>query len=254
MPDRSEGAARAREAARCLIDARAGQLLADLPSSCRPRDEADAYAVQEAVMAELGPVGGFKVGAAGPDAPPSCAPMLASGIIASPADLPASRFTYRYVESEIAFVLGQDLPPRAAPYTRAETAAAIATAHAGLEVLQSRFADPDRVDGLCRLADCIQHGAYVLGAARRDWQQIDFSRLSVTQHIGATQMQAQGNPAGDMLRLVQFLANGGAHRFGGLRAGQVITCGSWTGKTLAAPGQEVSCRFAGFDPPRLRFV
>ena len=42
----------------------------------------------------------------------------------------------RGIEAEVAFRLGRDLPPRAAPYTRAEVMAALATAHPAIEVLE----------------------------------------------------------------------------------------------------------------------
>ena len=42
------------------------RLLPGLPEELRPRDLAEAYSIQQAVMAELGPIGGWKVGAAGP--------------------------------------------------------------------------------------------------------------------------------------------------------------------------------------------
>jgi 2-keto-4-pentenoate hydratase len=38
-----------------------------------PASAAEAYAVQDATMAQLGPVGGWKVGAKGPDTEPACA-------------------------------------------------------------------------------------------------------------------------------------------------------------------------------------
>ena len=91
--------------------------------------------------------------------------MPASGLLPSPAVLDNAAFTSREIESEIAFVLGADLPPRPAPYSVAEVSAALARCHAGLEVLQSRFADPDGTDALSNLADLIRHGAYVVGAA-----------------------------------------------------------------------------------------
>lgn len=43
-----------------------------------PASLAEAYAVQDALLAQLGPVGGWKVGAAGPQAEPGCAPLPAA--------------------------------------------------------------------------------------------------------------------------------------------------------------------------------
>ena len=220
------------------------QKLNGLPAALAPTDEAQAYAVQRRVSAELGAIGGWKVGAAGPDAPPSCAPMPASGIHPSPARMPAGRCTMRGVEAEISFRLGADLPPREAPYGRAEVIAAIACCLPAIEVLESRFADPDAQDRLALLADGLTHGAFVYGPPAGDWQGIDFARETASVAIdGATIKEGTGNPAGDMIRLVQWLADTGARWAGGLKAGQYVTCGSWTGKDYAGPTAQVQASF-----------
>jgi len=241
--------------ARVLLEARAsGARLAALPEAVRPRDEAEAVAIQLCVADALGEIGGFKVGAAGPDAEPSCAPMAAVGIFESPAQVDGAVFTQRGVESEIAFVMGRDLPPVDKAYSRAAVMAAIASCHAGIEILQSRFVDVGQVDEWSRLADGLQHGGYVLGRAIAQWRELDFAELRLVQLVGADEKRAVGNPAGDMIRLVQWLANVGAVRFGGLRAGQVITCGSWAGSTPAEVGDRIFVSFDGFAPVEMIFV
>ena len=57
-----------------------------------------------------------------------------------------------------------------------------------------------------------------------------------------------------MVRLVAWLANVGTHWAGGLKAGQVVTTGSWTGKDLTGPGQEVVAQFARCGAATLRFA
>ena len=78
--------------------------------------------------------------------------------------------------------------------------------------------------------------------------------MQVTQTIsdGLT-VERIGNPAGDMIRLLLWLANTGALWAGGIKAGQIVTCGSWTSKTRAGAGSEVVAAFAGAQPVRLRF-
>ncbi len=46
---------------------------------------------------------------------------------------------------------------------------------------------------------------------------------------------AGGNPAGDPLRLVTWLANHGAHRGRPLRAGDIVAMGSCTGLRFVKP-------------------
>ncbi len=227
------------------------RLLSPLPEAMRPAHDVGAYAIQAAVMAELGPIGGWKVGAPGPEAEPNCAPMPLSGIQDSPASLPA-RLTLRGIESEICFRMARDLPSRL--YTREEVADAVASCHPALELLQSRFADDAALDAHTRLADFLSHGAFVPGPAIEGWRDLDFARLTVIQTVdGAEQRRGTGNPAGDMLRLLAWLAGEGARWAGGLRAGQYVTCGSWTGKSFVHAGARVAARFGDLAPAEATF-
>ncbi len=237
--------------ARMLLDARHGDPVA---TAALPADTAQAYRVQRLVMAHLGAIGGWKVGAAGPDAPVSCAPMPATGLFDAPASFNPRLFTQREVESEICFRLRADLPDRSAPYRGEELLDAIDTCHPGIEVLQSRYAAPDSVGPVALLADFIQTGAYVVGEPIDDWREIDFAHMSVRQSVtGSHEIRRVGNPAGGMLRLLAWLADEGARWAGGLRAGQVITCGSWTGKTACPAYGEASAAFSGAAPVVISF-
>ncbi len=250
------------EAAALLLRAKTdGETFAQVPDALRPADEHAAYAIQHAFAEGLGEIGGWKVGAPGPDAPPACSPMPASGIMTSPATLSSATYKQREVESEIAFMIGEDLPAREAPYKAGDVTAAVVGCHPAIEVLQSRFADPNAAGALPVLADLIQHGAFVCGDPIEDWQQIDFSSVTVRQTIkangsagdAASDKEATGNPAGDMVRLMVWLANEGARWAGGLKAGQIVTCGSWTGKTAAPASSKIVTSFEGAEPVLLTF-
>ncbi len=231
------------------------QKLSSLPPALVPKDAAAAYAIQQQVIAGLGAIGGWKVGAPGPEAPPACAPLAAAGITTSPARLPAARYVLRGIEAEIAFRMGADLLPRDIPYTRTEIIAAIAECVPAIEVLESRFANPDSVDPLSNLADSNVHGGLVFGAPIPQWQTINFARESVRVAIdGATIKTATANPAGDMIRLIQWLADTGTRWAGGLRAGQIVTCGSWTGKDYAGPSTHVEIAFDHGTPVAVDFT
>jgi 2-keto-4-pentenoate hydratase len=94
----------------------------------------------------------------------------------------------------------------------------------------------------------------VVGEAVPDWEAIDFATLHVTQEIaGQAPKQGVGNPAGDMIRLIAWLADEGAVWAGGLKAGQIVTCGSWTGVTEAAAEAPVLVTFDGLPPVALGF-
>jgi 2-keto-4-pentenoate hydratase len=166
--------------------------------------------------------------------------MAGSGAILS-----GPRFRYRGIEAEIAFLVGQDLPPRDTPYTRDEVLGAIASCHPAVEELESAFIDPASLPRLTSFCDLHMHGAFIHGPAVADWRSIDFSSERVTLSVdGAVRAERVGsNTSGDLLRLLPFLANEGAARTGGLRRGQWITTGSWTGNLPVPVSSEVTAAF-----------
>ena len=243
---------RHHDAAELLLSARRDrtQRLNAFPEAIRPRTEEQAYLVQRAVMHALGAIGGWKVGAAG--AGFTCAPLAASGVVASPAEIDGHG---RGVEAEIAVRLGASLPHRDQPYAESDILAAIESAHPAIEVLDSRFTDVDAVDPLSNLADGLSHRALVVGPAIAGWRAIDLAAEPVHVLVdGAAVKTRTGNPAGDMMRLLLWLANTGARWAGGLQTGQVVTTGSWTGKDFCPPGAEAVIRFEHCGEARVRFV
>jgi 2-keto-4-pentenoate hydratase len=166
---------------RLLEARRSGTAFAVAPED-RPQTEPSAYAVQHAVAATLGPIGGWKVGAGGPNERPSAAPLPASVIVAAPARL-SSQYSDRLVEAEIAFRIARDLPPRETAYTRAEVLAAIGSCNPVVEVVRWRIEDWRPAPAILKLADNLGHGGLVVGEPKADWQAIDFTTLEVTQEI-----------------------------------------------------------------------
>ncbi len=247
---------RHHDSARLLLSARRDptQKLHSLPEAMRPRTEEQAYLIQRAIMAELGEIGAWKVGSPNPAGPINCAPLPAAGVQASPGHVLTEQCTDQGVEAEIAVKIAHDLPPRDAPYAPDDILAAIASAHPAIEVLQSRFVDPAQVDPLSGLADSLAHFGLVIGPAIAGWQSVDLAAEQVALIVnGAEMKRCTGNPAGDMMRLLAWLANQGAHWAGGLRAGQYVTTGSWTAKDFVTPGAEVRVAFNHAGEAVMRF-
>lgn len=249
---------RHHEAAGLLLRARRNpaKKLPNLPAALRPTTEADAYLIQRIVMAELKPIGGWKVGSPRPDGPINGSPLPASGIRDSPGPATVQTATgpSRAVEAEIGIRLVRDLPARADPYTEAELLAAIGSAHPMIEVLTSRFIDPDSVDALSNLADSGAHGGLIVGPAIPGWRAIDLAVETVRLLVDGQTVKAHtGNPGGPMLRLLLWMANTGSHWAGGLRAGQVITTGSWTGKDFVQDGAPVRAEFGQCGALEIQF-
>jgi 2-keto-4-pentenoate hydratase len=250
------------DAANALLDARRTcRFLTNLPANLQPQSLDEAYAIQDRVIASFGDIGGWKIGAPSPDATPAFAPMPRAWIAASGSTLAGERWRYRGLEAEIAFLVGTDLPPRLSetgvqPYTREETLAAMASCHPAIEVLESAFTDPSQATPLAKNADLQIHGGFVYGPAVANWQSIDFTKEKVMLAVdGIVRVERTGsNTAGDFLRLLPWLANEGAARTGGLRKGQWITTGSWTGNTLATSHCPVEVKFSTAGRVDLRFA
>jgi 2-keto-4-pentenoate hydratase len=122
-------------------------------------------------------------------------------------------------------------------------------------VLESGLTDPLRAARNSMLADLQMHGALIFGPACEEWRQVDFTQEKVILTVDGTVRadRTGSNTAGDLLRLLPWLANHGAARTGGLRAGQWITTGSWTGFTIAMSGSSAEVRFSTLGRVGLRF-
>jgi 2-keto-4-pentenoate hydratase len=242
-------------ASNALLDGRrTGGSLTDLPDNLQPVDLAEVYFVQDLMAEAYGETGGWKIGAPNAEATPLFAPMPKAWMASEGSTLTGNR--YRGLEAEIAFLVGQDLPPRETPYTRAEAVAAMASCHPVIEVLESAFADPMVVAKNSMLADLQVHGGFVYGPAVANWESIDFNAEKVMLSVdGVVRVERMGsNTSGDLVKLLPWLANEGAARTGGLKKGQWITTGSWTGNTLGGTASVVDVVFSTAGSVSLRFA
>ncbi len=241
-----------------------------LPVSCRPGSIQDAHAIQDAVTAALGEtIGAFKATAPRPSTSPveadntSIAPWLVaegvrapifeSTIYASPGDVPSRQMPQCGVEGEIAFRFRHDLPSRSHPYTREEIVAAV-DAYPAIEVVDSRFLNPDAASFLERLADCVSNGGFVYGPAVEDWRGLDLQRLRVTLTVNGEKVVEQkgGHPTGDLLAIVIAVVEMMRASIG-VKAGQFVTCGSFTGLRYLSPGDTCQVNFEGLGAAQLTF-
>ena len=212
------------------------------------QDAAQAYAVQDRVFAGIcrgQRMRAWKVGAAKLETEPTASPILA--LHDSPADLPGSAFHRIGVEAEVAYRFARDLPNRVAAYAFEEIAAAVGEALVAIEVCDTRLADWKTASELWKLADFQNNGALIIGSGTAHWQAIDF-RVQRAELLvdGQTRIDVTGgHPFGDPFRLLPWLVAHCAPRSGGLRAGDVVTTGSWGGVHYVEPGCEVRARFSG---------
>jgi 2-keto-4-pentenoate hydratase len=247
------------QAASLLVQARQTmQPLASLPESCRPTTVAEAHAIQDATTAALGKtVGAYKANAPA-NGEPTRGAIYQDTIHASAARMPATEVPACGVEGEVAFIFRRDLPPRARPYTRDEVSAVV-NPLAAIEVVHSRFGrwaqDRSAVSNLEVLADSTANGGFVHGVPLADWRALPLGRLKVRLTVnGETAVEQEGgHPTGDPLGIAVALVNL-LRDTTGVRAGQFVTCGSWTGLRFLKPGDVCSVRFEGLGEAEVTFT
>lgn len=222
-----------------------------------PTSLQEAYVIQDMIASDFGQIGGWKIGAPSATDEPFFAPMPYIWIAEEGATLHGERYRLRGVEAEIAFQVGKDLPPSHETYSREEVAAVMSACVPAIELLESAYVDPREVPRFTMFADLQMHGGFVAGKPVENWQSIDWAKESVDLIIdGKIEIsRTASNPGGtDLLRLLTYLANEGAKRTGGLRKGQWITTGSWTGATWVKAGQKVKVRFSHAGSVTINFA
>jgi 2-keto-4-pentenoate hydratase len=233
---------------------RTGERLERLPEPCRPRDAAEAFAVQAAFVDAIGDsLAGWKV-AASPEHGLLIGMIVRSRVFADGAAIDTKPFSIRGLEAEIAFRFDRTLPPREHLYTREDVADAV-TALPAIEIVDTRFASYEGTPAIERAADFMSNGALVTGAVRADWRDFDPSALEAFVAIdGRDQVRrVGGHPARDPLIPTIALVNQ-LQRSTGVAAGMIVTAGSFTGMTLAPAHCSVEAGFSGFGATRCKLV
>jgi len=241
-------------AATILSDSRRHrQLLDALPEALRPATLDDAHAIQEATAAQLADsIAGWKVSAT-PDGRVARGALLQSRLYESGCRIAAAAVPLLGVEAEIAFRFDRDLPPRGRQYEYDEVAAAV-TAFPAIEVVDSRFRGYPNAPLLDRIADCMSNGAFIAGVAPPRWRDFDLETLDVELIIDGRTIvhRAGGHPTKDPLLPAVALVND-LRMSKGVRAGQIVTTGTYTGLNFAKPGQTVVATFHGFGSVDVHF-
>lgn len=246
---------RIRIAAGRLAGARRAKiLLKEMMADCKPLSLREAYDTQDAATELLGEkVRGWKVHTFA-EGELARGALLDSVFFEGDCDVDAALVPFLGMEAEIAFRLNADLPARTAPYTREEIVPLVSACPA-IEVIQSRYIDFSAVTLYERIADHFLSGAFVHGPARKDWASLDLLNIHVVLEVdGVAVIDTHGgHPAGDPVVPVVDLAN--HFRDGrGLKSGEVITTGSFTGLACIKPGQTVKVSVQGLGSVQARFA
>ena len=218
-------------------------------------DRSAVYAIQDGVAAVTGPIAGWKVGARTPTADPNPAPMLAGALVRSPARFDGKAMHVIGVEIEISFHIVKEIPGRSTPVGRDEALAAVGDAFVGMEVVDTRLANFRDVDPEWLLADNQANHALVVGDPIARWRGLDWPNLEVKLLIDGDVVvdQKGGLGAVDPVRPLAWMIDHAVRLRGGIRAGQAITTGSWTGLRFYPPGTRARGEFAGLGAVEATF-
>lgn len=229
-----------------LIEAYERHTQIPLPEDIPLTEVQDAYGIQERVSAYLGTPSGWKLGGIIKGEAPRFSRLFSEHSRHSPARLARKDYHRVFLEPELAVVLGGDLPARGAPYTLEEIAAQVATLHAAIEVVDSRFERWPDVPPLWQLADGLSHGGFVLGSGvdggnLRQMKDAAY-RLSLDGDIA---LSGRGeHPGGDPALLLMQMINARIAASGvGFQAGEVITTGTFNGVLEMQRGQSARLVF-----------
>jgi 2-keto-4-pentenoate hydratase len=228
-----------------------------LPDALRPPDLDSALAIQRRIVDLLGEaVGGWKCAVPSAARPINIAPIFASTIFRkSPCAISATGPNAR-IEPEVAFVMGRDLPQRGAPYSEAEIRDAIAEPRLVLEVLGTRYADPAAVSWPEMVADCVQNQGLFVGPTFARGLNAPLHDFPITIRTAADVLSTHKGHHGDRhpLNPLYWLANFLAERGDGLRAGQVVTTGSYAGAIEVPMGETLAVTFGDLGTIAIELV
>ena len=246
--------ARLEQMAQWMWDARQRRLpYRNLPDELRPASIAEAYAAQEAYyrLAEptYGAVAGAKIATTtkvmqalmGIDHPCGGA-IFSRAIHRSPAKLRAAEFVNLRIESEIALVLGADLPAAGAPWTRERVGPAVAAALPAFELIEDRHADYATTQALSLIVENCWNGGIVIGAPKP--VPLD-ALVGIKGRLTLDGRIVGEGAAEDPCATLAWLADHLAERGRDLKAGMIVITGSLIPTVSIAPGQRAEFTVEG---------
>lgn len=230
--------AAAQELAQRRAKGEAGDLLQE---ALRPKNFPHAFAIQQAIAqqfsAQGNPIAGWKCLL--PTAEKTVvAPIYQHDVYIETAECPlypSSKGLAR-IEPELAFEIGNDLPPRATPYSEAEIDAALGKTRLALELIKSRYQNPSEANHFDALADGLVNQGLWLGpelSAPAERETGHFALSVEIAHYDQQQSETlqkaavhpNGFPKAGLYWLVNFLSAQGI----GLTRGQYVITGSYAG-------------------------
>jgi 2-keto-4-pentenoate hydratase len=242
---------------------RAGTKLAGLEERLRPRDRAEAYAIQERIEGYSNEnLFGWKIAATSEAGQkhinvdgPMAGRILAETVIVDGGTASMAGNEMRVAEPEFAFRMATDLPPRSTPYTAREVLDAVGTLHPAIEIPDSRFADFVSAGAAQIIADNACAHLFVLGApTASNWRALDLVEEKPVITRRGQQFIGHGkNVLGDPRVALAWLANELRQLGLTLRAGEVVTTGACHAPLAIQSGDVCEADFGVLGTVSVRF-
>lgn len=213
---------------------RAGTKLAGLEETLRPRNRAEAYAIQEKIE-NYGRLFGWKIAATSEAGQrhinvdgPMAGRILSETVIPDGGTASMAGNEMRVAEPEFAFRMATDLPPRPQPYSVREVLDAVGTLHPAIEIPDSRFADFGGAGAEQIIADNACAHLFVLGAPTgANWRALELVEEKPVITLRGKRFVGHGkNVLGDPRVALTWLANELRQLGVTLRTGEVVTTGT----------------------------
>ncbi len=223
---------------------------------------ADGYAVQQHLVRMLlddgDRIAGYKVGLTSRPAQqmagvrsPDYAPVLASTVYASGADVPLDRFIQPRIEAEVAIVLGERL---AGPgVSVADAGRAAAGVAAAMEITDSRIADW-RIRLADTVADLASGGAVAISGRVVPLAGLDprLIGMVLTRNGDLVDTSAGAAALGDPLNVVAWLASALGEHGAALEPGHLVMTGALHAAAPMAAGDVFRAEFDRLGPVTVR--
>jgi 2-keto-4-pentenoate hydratase len=243
---------------------RHGTKFANLPSSVRPQDRVEGYAIQAILEKQsTAPLFGWKIAATSEAgqrhinvAGPMAGRILAETVIADGGTASLAGNAMRVAEPEFAFRMQTDLPPRPNAYDVEEVLAAVGTLHPAIEIPDSRFADFAQAGEAQLIADNACAYLFVLGpAAAADWRARDLVEERPRITLAGREFVGHGkNVLGDPRLALAWLVNELSALGLTLRAGEVVTTGTCHPPLPIAPADIMQADFGVLGRVSVKFA
>lgn len=171
--------------------------------------------------------------------------------VAEDGEADSGRLLQPKAEGEIALVLGRDLDGEISPQS---VRAAVASAHAAIEIVDSRVAGWD-ITITDTVADNASSGLFVVAEHGAGVDDIDLAAATMTLRHNGTEVGAGTGAAtmGHPLAALGWLATVSQKYGDPLRAGEVVLSGALAPMMPVAPGDRVEVDISGLGSVRVRF-